>query len=207
MSAKLDVDIASQINRRDATRFRCEIRTTCQPPSAFSRESHPAVIRNISTSGLHLTLQQRFESGSGLMIELPQADGGVSCVLARVVHISSYPQGGWLLGMSFIHSLSEDQVTQLLRHTATGPVRRRSSEQPVSPSVLRGVLVQARLPNGKQLTWYVKHLQHAVDWPPRPGKQLTFQLNGSSATLIVEHCRLKGTDWVIDCRLEDHDRR
>ena len=110
MTAKLDPPCAAPCEHRLAERHSCALPTTCQPPSAWCKDPWPATIRNLSTAGLNLTLNRRFERGSGLAIELPTVGGATATVLARVVEVVPYPEGGWLLGCDFISELSEGDV-------------------------------------------------------------------------------------------------
>ena len=77
MSVMLASDTAPRGDSRGASRHACEVRTTCQPPSAWAKDPWPAVIRNIGPAGLSLTLGRRFERGSGLAIEIPGEDDRV----------------------------------------------------------------------------------------------------------------------------------
>src|SRR5438132_1629962 len=95
MTGKRAPDVGTQVELREASRHRCDVHTTCQPPSAWCKDPWPATIRDISTGGLSLNLSRRFERGSGLAIELPTEEGGTTTVLARVVHVSADPEGGW----------------------------------------------------------------------------------------------------------------
>src|SRR5262245_36793766 len=100
-----------QEEQRAAARFLCALPTTCQPPSGWgSKDPWPATIRDISTGGVSLALERRFERGSGLAIELPSEDGTMSTVLARVTNVRPHPDGGWILGCSFISELSDEEV-------------------------------------------------------------------------------------------------
>ena len=200
MSAKLAPDPAARGDTRSTSRHPCEVQTTCQPPSAWSKDPWPAVIRNIGTAGLSLTLNRRFERGSGLAIELPGDDGSTSTVLARVIHVSPYPDGGWLLGVSFISELSEDEVGQVLNLSA---LRQAAGDQepPIAPSTISGVLFLATLPNKELLRWFVNRLDHSGDWPLPAGKAMRMRFGGSSLSLTVKTCQLFGTYWVVECGL------
>jgi hypothetical protein len=198
MSAKLAPEASVRGDARTASRHRCEVKTTCQPPSAWSKDPWPAVIRNIGTAGLSLTLNRRFERGSGLAIELPAADGSASTVLARVIHVSPYPEGGWLLGVSFVSELSEEEVAQVL---TLSEQRHALGDEPPAPKTVSGVLFLGTLPNQELLRWFVNRLDHSSDWPLKPGKYMRMRFGGSSLSLTVRRCQLFGSYWVVECGL------
>jgi len=204
MSVKLAHDASTSGEARGADRQPCEVHTTCQPPSAWAKDPWPATIRNIGTSGLSLTLPRRFERGSGLAIELPSDDGSTSTILARVVHVSPFPEGGWLLGVSFVSELSDEEVRQVIHHSD----RKETGGAPPAPSPrsVSGVLFQARyvIAGEKELLrWFIKHLDHTGEWPPAAGKVLGMRLigGGKPVRLMIRKCQLFGSYWIVDCKL------
>lgn len=201
----MTVTLAQQPQRaRTPTAGRaCDLETTCQPPSAWVKDPWTAVIRNIWTAGMCLFLERRFEKGSGLAIQLPREDGTYSTVLARVVQLQ--PEApGYLLEVSLISELSEEEVDEAVRLSAA---RHASLEEPsAAPPVagaVKGVLFLARLPNGKTLRWYVKRLDVPGGWPLRGGKVLSLRVAGlkSPLRLRARRCRAVGKYWAIVCDL------
>lgn len=188
---------------RTAQRHDCEVATTCQPPSAWVKDPWPAVIRNIGAGGASLTLGRRFERGSGLAIELPSTDGSTSTVLGRVVHVSPFTDGGWLLGVSFISELSAEEVEQVLQLSAFAEAQLDSGSPAASTSSITGVLFEAIQPNGEMIRWFVKRLDHVGDWPPPVGKTLGFRFEGQCLSLIVVRARPSGSCWVVNCHLTE----
>src|SRR5205807_622730 len=138
----------------------------------YCKDPWPATIRGISTGGLSLTLGRRFEHGSGLAIEIPTEDGATSIVLARVVRVSTHPDGGWLLGCSFISELSEEEVRHVLNLHPLNSATLTDGDAPAAPgsALISGVLFQARLRHGEVLRWFVKRLQASRSWPLPRGK-------------------------------------
>jgi hypothetical protein len=205
MSAKLASTAVVQDDCRAVERHHCEVPTTCQPPSAWRKDPWPATIRNISTGGMCLSLNRRFERGSGLAIELPADDGTTSTVLARVKYVNSDPDGGWLLGCSFISELSDEEVEQVLvndplHQSTTGDTALVS---PV-PLIISGVLFQARTSTGEPLRWFVKRLDLSVSWPLPVGKTVALSVGISGARVApipmrVRECRVFGSCWVVEC--------
>ena len=179
--------------------FRCAVPTTCQPPSAWSQDPWPATIRDISTTAVHLTLNRRFERGSGMAIELPGADGAFSTVLARVAEVRTLTSGTWLLVCTFVSELADDEVRHVLSFATRGDL----AEPNLNAPTVNGVLFQARLPSGELLRWYVKRLELAGTWPLPPGKTIAMRVGGLArdtalVELCVRHCTQHGSSWVID---------
>ena len=183
--------------------FRFAVPTTCQPPSAWSSDPWPAMIRHISTTGLHLTLNRRFERGSGMAIQLPGADRNFSTVLARVVEVRIIESGVWLLECTFVSELADEEVRHVLHLGAlSAALDVVDAPNPNAPSV-SGVLFQAQLPSGERLRWYVKRLELAGTWPLPPGKTIGLRVGGLSretppVELNVRRCKQYGSSWVID---------
>lgn len=188
---------------RPSAQGTCGVPTTCQPPSAWSKDPWPAVIRAIEPAGLSLTLGRRFERGSGLAIELPGSDGTSSTVLARVASVEPFGEGGWRLACTFISELSDEEVRKVLN---LDPLYRASLEgdadDDARPPAVESVLFQARLGGGEFVRWFVKHLDLTADWPLAAGRAVTLGLPGPAGALAVElrvrDCRAFGTAWVVD---------
>lgn len=196
-----------QNDHRLAERYDCAVPTTCQPPSAWCKEPWPAVIRNISTGGLSLTLNRRFEPGSGLAIELPGEDGTTATILAKVVHV--HPQDeGWLLGCDFISELSEEEVQLVLNLDPVSHASLSSGEEAPDESLpsIQGVLFQAAIRPGEMLRWYVKRLDLAGTWPLQRGQFISLRVGGlSDKTPPIEmnvcECRRFGSYWIVETSL------
>jgi hypothetical protein len=199
---------AAQDNR-DGERFPCEVPTTCQPPSAYTKDPWPATIRDISTWGLSLTLNRRFERGSGLAIELPTEDGTTATVLARVAHVRPYADGGWVLGCEFISELSDEEVQLVLtldpvKHATMSEIEGISATTAGSVS---GVLFQTKIKRGGVLRWYVKRLElGGGGWPLTKGKVVSMRVGGLPAEtpaldIRVRDCRRFGSYWIVEGKL------
>jgi hypothetical protein len=98
-------------------RYRCELPASCRPVAAWlARDRNcPATIRTLSTQGLSLVLDRRFEAGAGLAVELPASDNrGVETLLVKVVQVDPRSGGQWRLRCAFITELGEDTVLALV---------------------------------------------------------------------------------------------
>lgn len=207
MNGKLAFADRVQGEGQETARRLCQIPTTCQPPSAWCKDPWPATIRDISTAGLSLSLERRFERGSGLAIELPTEDGNTATVLARVMRVDTHPEGGWLLGCDFISQLSEEEVRRILDLDGLHQASLCDGESPAGrPLSVRGVLFQARFRRSFVLRWFVKRLDLSGSWPLARGRVVSLRLGGLSddtptLELCVRHCRLFGSYWIVDARL------
>jgi hypothetical protein len=104
------------LERRAWVRYPCELDSACQPLAGTRGVEWPGKIRNLSRGGLALSLTRRFEVGTVLSIDVqgPGGEGDMGTVLARVCHISTQPDGSWLLGCSFTKLLSEEDLKAFL---------------------------------------------------------------------------------------------
>jgi hypothetical protein len=200
MSAKLARDL------RSAERHSCQVQTTCQPPSAWRKDPWPATIRDISTGGLSLRLNRRFEPGAGLAVELPTEEGGTNTILARVAHANPGEGGSWILGCKFISELSDEEVRTVLGQGAVNvaPIDDASLPETPGQQPLEDVLFQTRL-HGQVLRWYVKRLDLAGDWPPPSGKVVRFRVGGLPADtppveLTIKKCQPFRSSWLVNCK-------
>jgi len=174
-----------------ADRHLCAVATTCQPPSSWVKDPWPAVIRSVWPRGMSLSLGRRFEKGSGLAVQLPGDAGSSSTVLGRVSRVVTH-EDGYLLDVSFISELSDEEVGHVLNRTAEAPAE------------VEGVLFQTRLPDRSVLRWLVRRLDLPGGWPLPEGKTMTLALPGVAPVAIrVKVCRTFGSYRVIDVKLPD----
>ena len=100
--------------RRVSVRYESSLKGSCQTLSAHRETSWEAVIRDISSEGIGLLLVRRFEPGAVLSIELIDSrDEQPRVLLARVVHATTRPEGGWLIGCELVSPLSDEEVRSL----------------------------------------------------------------------------------------------
>lgn len=61
-----------------------------------------------------MRLGRRFEPGALLSVEMPDpSDGQTRMLLARVIHATALPEGGWLIGCALVHALTDEEVASL----------------------------------------------------------------------------------------------
>lgn len=92
-----------QGERRAWVRYPSQLNSTCQRLPAKGEESWPARIQNVSVSGLGLITNRCFTVGTELAVDIMDAEGKQSqTVRARVEHTTTWAEGSWLLGCSFV---------------------------------------------------------------------------------------------------------
>jgi hypothetical protein len=106
---------AAKTERRVWVRYPCERDGFCQPPIGSGALQWAAKIEELSSGGLALVVDRRFEPGTLLSIEMQHRPDTVRTFLARVVHLKERTAGRWLLGCSFAKKLNEEELNDLLR--------------------------------------------------------------------------------------------
>jgi hypothetical protein len=100
--------------RRASVRHQSAVKGSCHTLNASREASWDAAVRDISTEGIGLVLGRRFEPGVLLSVEVPDnSDGQTRLLLARVVHATARPEGGWLIGCALLNPLTDDEVQAL----------------------------------------------------------------------------------------------
>jgi hypothetical protein len=193
-------------------RYPCELPTACQPVA--SRNDKDVVwsgtLRDISVGGVGVVLKRRFEPGMGLAIELPGAEPGLEeTLLAKVVYVRRWPEGGWLLGCAFISRLSENELEDLMRlaERLRQPTDDLTSDVPSEPEALPPVVIQRMVfqsepVGGRVVRLSVRRLVLAGSWPPMPGTVLQINVAGAGADPVaskirVTRCLEQGGDWTV----------
>jgi hypothetical protein len=103
------------VERRARVRHECDRDGSCLPVQAEANLSWSARVLNISQGGVALLLRRRFEKGTLLTVELQRSDQHPSDpFMARVVHVTPQPDGGWLIGCAFTSNISAEDLQALL---------------------------------------------------------------------------------------------
>ena len=184
---------------RHYERHTCHVETACKP-AAVNEMRWLATLRDLSRSGVKLSLRRRFEPGAGLAIEVPEAPGlEAYTVFAKVVRAQA-EAGGWALGCKFVSELSDDEVRRLL---ASGKPAEVASARLVIPEVLVEIVTAAG-----PVVCRVQRLHVPASWPLPPGKTLTIRgvaLNGEQLHHRFEilACRPHGDGWALRVRFAD----
>jgi serine/threonine protein kinase len=107
--------------RRAAVRYTlgvatgCAVETSLHVPQADENNQWPAVVEDLSCSGLALVLARRMERGTTLVIDIEGEDGKTAKTLqAKVVRLQSRGFGQWLVGCQLLEPLSSEEVRALV---------------------------------------------------------------------------------------------
>jgi PilZ domain len=113
--SRLEAEAQAAQNRRAWVRHVCERDATCRPSNQDSVCLYPSKVRDISRGGLKLIMNQQFEPGSLLNIQLECPDKRTTppC-LVEVIHCQEMPERRWAIGCKFTEILSEKALDEVL---------------------------------------------------------------------------------------------
>lgn len=106
-------------DRRAAVRYPCSedgfgLDNSCRPIGTERTEAWAACVRDLSTGGMGLILNRRFEPGTLLVVDLQDAEQAAHrTLLVRVARVHKEGQI-WLLGCEFIHKMTEQELLALM---------------------------------------------------------------------------------------------
>jgi hypothetical protein len=107
--------------RRAWVRYPCNVETSCQSESDEAAGCS-ATVRNISLGGMNLIVDQRFQSGTLLKVEVQSSlENTPQMLCVRVIHVVEQPDGTWSLGCAFARELS-DQSLRAFRAARVRPL-------------------------------------------------------------------------------------
>lgn len=100
--------------RRVAVRYPFGRQVDCSAVSAGT--GCPAVVQDISTSGIGLVCNHQFDPGRLLSVEMQSPDDLLLYVFpTRVMRSTSQPNGEWLIGCTFLSPLRPELLQELLK--------------------------------------------------------------------------------------------
>src|SRR5207249_7242888 len=103
--------------RRACVRYLCQLDGSCQPVGQpATGETWVGKLRDISSTGVKILVNRRFEIGTLLVLELPRPGWDTSrMLLCRVVRTSKESIGrDWEIGCTLARELSDDEVQSFL---------------------------------------------------------------------------------------------
>jgi|SRR5262249_29097764 len=103
------------VERRGRQRFLVSGEAVSRPLDAPDAVAWGAQIRDLSATGIGLTLCYPFKPGTYLVIDLQEPIGDVRTVLGRVVHVYDRADGTWTVGCEFVQPLSDEDVEAAAR--------------------------------------------------------------------------------------------
>ena len=197
--------------RRAWLRYVCDLVTLCRPTYAPNSEPLMARVRNISCGGIQLLVDQPFESGAILSIELPGPAGEpISTLLACVIY--AMPQGGgdWAVGCSFVRELSDEDLQPYGARRIPGQGDDRRAWVRFScdlQATYRIVRVSERKPApAKVVDISPRGVGLLVNRSIPPGTVLSVDLQGPDGqskmrmlTCVVRIKKSKAGEWAVGC--------
>lgn len=111
---KAQVQPVIEIERRAAERCGCALEATSHTLDGAETISWGAVVRDLSTDGIGLSLCFPFPPGTYLTVELHDHNGERRALLARVLHVHDQADGSWHLGCELARPLSEAELDRIL---------------------------------------------------------------------------------------------
>jgi hypothetical protein len=102
-------------DRRSRDRFVCARPHAVRIMVSPAMLSFPAYVQNFTRQSLGISVQQAFEPGTVLAIQLRVANTGLSCMLsATVLRCQATPGGSWILGCKLSRPLNDEETLSLL---------------------------------------------------------------------------------------------
>ncbi len=187
--------------RRVAVRYACDVETLCQPAITLGSPRLSARVQDISRGGIKQLVNQPFQTGALLSVELP----GV-LVLACVVHVSQRPNGEWALGCTFSSELQDEDLQ--LFGAQPAPDRRTgvrfAFQTPITYRLMDAQELQARSAEVTDISTHGIGL--VVTHPVAIGALLNLELRGTGEpevlTMLACVVRITAEDnqtWILGC--------
>lgn len=98
------------MERRAAERHVCSLQATSRPIEPGQSLSWGAVVNDISSHGVSVTLCFPFRPGTYLAVDLQSDTGMVRTLMVRVQHVHDQVDGMWRLGCEFVKPLAETDM-------------------------------------------------------------------------------------------------
>ena len=105
----------NQVERRSSPRHECLREVVCQSVKAGCDDSAPALVENMSNTGLRLVLRRCYEPGRVLAVSWRTAHGITQrTLIVHVIHAHNVGDGTWSMGCVLGVRVSNDEMAQLL---------------------------------------------------------------------------------------------
>ena len=105
----------ADFDRRSSTRHPVSLEALSRPLEGQDAIWWGATVRDLSSTGLGLTLCFPFRPGTLLAVDLLGPLGGTRTLLTRVIHARDLADGTWHVGCEFVKPLSEGEVEIMIR--------------------------------------------------------------------------------------------
>ena len=102
------------LERREGERHACTLEATSHSTEVGETISWGAMVHDISSGGMGITLCYPFRPGTFLAVDLQNPAGMVRTLMVRVLHVHDQTDGQWHLGCEFVKPLTESDMELLL---------------------------------------------------------------------------------------------
>jgi serine/threonine protein kinase len=110
-----DIAAPSGIEQRACLRYESNAAGRCAAVGGRGDQEWAAQVKDISSTGIGLLVNRRFEPNATLFVEVEGAKGkSAQSVMVRVIRAQDIGGGRWLLGCMFGRKMDEDEVKELL---------------------------------------------------------------------------------------------
>ena len=114
-----NLETSRKIDRRAWVRFPKNEEVWCQAVGGSVKENLDTAwmgrVRDISRGGMGLSLSQRFEPGTALLVELSERPKVLRNLLVHVAHATEDKKGRWIIGCTFDCPLSAEELEIFLQ--------------------------------------------------------------------------------------------
>ena len=112
LTAVVEASSLQDFERRRAERHPSTLEATTHPLDKEITLGWGATVRDLSTSGIGLTLCYPFPEGTYLVVDLdlPEGQPPSPSLLARVVYAQDLSDGTWHVGCEFVKPLSHSEL-------------------------------------------------------------------------------------------------
>ncbi len=104
----------ADFDRRFAVRHAVSMEALSRPLDGQDAIWWGATVRDLSATGIGLTLCFPFRAGTYLAIDLQNPSGASQSLLTRVVYARDQVDGTWHIGCEFVKRLSESEMDLLI---------------------------------------------------------------------------------------------
>ena len=104
----------AEFERRASIRHSVALEALSRPLDAQDAIWWGATVRNLSKSGIGLSVCFPFRAGTYLAVDLQGPGGGSKTLLAKVIHARDKKDGAWLVGCEFVNRLSDSDMELMI---------------------------------------------------------------------------------------------
>lgn len=150
--SRMDAVPVEPEERRTRDRYTCDLKSSCKPVETRPGTGWPAKVRDVSATGVRLTMFRRFEPGTLLAVELQDTTGVSRMFLARVVRVARQVRGRWAHGCALDGELDDQDLEALVETPYTAWIQEQPAKQEQPPAAQSGAGPLDGQPNADNLS-------------------------------------------------------